>query len=587
MVSHPKIILKNIVFNLLVAALYFIFAKIGLEFALQSPTITIFWPAGGFAISILFLGGLKYLPGIFIGGVMAGFMAVDTPWVAIMLGIADTIECYAAYWIATHWLPINIRLETRQDFFKLVLVAGVLASAISALIGPTALLIGHIIPTELYPTIFLRWWMGDVLGIAFLAPLILVWSTPVHKIGNRDQVLEALVISALTILMGQIIFLGWFQTQTYVPQGVAWVIMLIAWSALRCGRHVTTLLQLIIFCQALWSASHHIGHYAYDMVQSGLFNFWLFGMVSAVGGLTVALMSDEAALAHRKLVNAMHYQRALLDNFPFMVWLKDTESRFLTVNQALVNASGVPSSHDLIGKTGSDIYPPDLYEAYRSDDIAVMKSGQQKSIEEEVIDKGERKWHETYKAPVIDNNGSILGTVGFTRDITERKQSEQQRLAYEIALRNTLVREVHHRIKNSLQGVTGLLHQTMVQHPQIQEALSNVISQIRSIAVIHGLQGSNQNSQVILQDLMREIATNSLSLWHRPLAVDIQDNLPAWTIAEEDAVPLALIINELLLNAIKYSVAHTELVIALDFPEIHRRLLVSVDYPRFLTFQTS
>lgn len=563
MASHPKVILKNIAFHLAIAALYLIFAKIGLVFAFQSPTITIFWPAGGFALAVVLLKGIKYLPALLIGAVAAGFIVHLTPWMATALAVANLVETYFAYCLITRYFRINLALESRQDFWKIAIVTATVTSSISALIGTTALLIGHIIPLNLYTQISLRWWMADVLGIAFLTPFILIWNKAPNKFIDKSQVLEVLILLCLTILIGLVVFFDWFKSYAYAPQGIAWIILLVAYSAFRFGKHITTILQLIVFSQALWSASHHTGHYAYDMVQSGLFNFWLFGMVSAVGGLTVAVMSDEATIAHRKLVSAMHYKRALLDNFPFMVWLKDTESRFLTVNKAFVYASGVQSSLDLIGKTDFDIYPHDLAKGYRSDDLEVMHHSQQKNIEEEVLDRGERKWFETYKAPIIDADGSILGTVGFARDITHRKQSEQQRIAHEIALRNTLVREVHHRIKNSLQGVTGLLRQTMVQHPELQEAVANVIGQIRSIAVIHGLQGSNQNSQVILQDIVTEIASNNLLLWHSTLVVDIQADLPAWQIIEEDTVPLALVVNELVLNAIKHSVAHAEVRIRL------------------------
>ena len=120
------------------------------------------------------------------------------------------------------------------------------------------------------------------------------------------------------------------------------------------------------------------------------------------------------------------YQRALLDNFPFAVWLKDTECRFLAVNEQFVTLFGALSADDLVGKNDYDIAPAELAEGYRADDRAVLDSGQQKNVEEEVIDgNGVRKWFETYKSPVILDD-KLLGTVGFARDITERKQIEQQ-----------------------------------------------------------------------------------------------------------------------------------------------------------------
>jgi diguanylate cyclase (GGDEF)-like protein/PAS domain S-box-containing protein len=431
--------LMGLTLNLLSAVIYIVLAKIGLFFALENTAITIFWPAGGFALALLLLGGLKYLPGIFLGGVVVGFMVIQNPWVATTLGIANVLESYIAYWLATSYFHIKLTLESKEDFWKLTLLASAVASVISALIGPTALLVGNIIPASLYPQIILRWWMGDVLGIAFLTPLILIWIQTPQKISSKLQALEIFTLLALTTIMGLHVFLDLFHDVEYMPQDIAWIIMLISWAGIHSGRHVTAVIQLIIFTLALWSVSHHIGHYANDMAQSGLLNFWLFGMASAVGGLTIAVISDKNKKLQNTLAVTLSYQRSLLDNFPFMVWLKDTDSRFLTVNTGFANTLGLEDSNELIGKSDFDISPHDIAINYRNDDRAVMDSRQQKYVEEEVSTKDGRKWFETYKAPIINADGSVLGTVGFARDITEQKKIGKHTEESEERLRLALV----------------------------------------------------------------------------------------------------------------------------------------------------
>jgi len=120
------------------------------------------------------------------------------------------------------------------------------------------------------------------------------------------------------------------------------------------------------------------------------------------------------------------YLRALVDNFPFMVWLKDTESRFLTVNKVLANSFGYQSPEDLLGKSDFDLSPFDLAKHYRESDLKIMASRQREVIEEQHESQHGRHWIETFKAPVIDSNGELLGTVGFARDITERKLAEAE-----------------------------------------------------------------------------------------------------------------------------------------------------------------
>lgn len=118
------------------------------------------------------------------------------------------------------------------------------------------------------------------------------------------------------------------------------------------------------------------------------------------------------------------YQKALLDNFPFLVWLKDRNSQFLAVNQPFAKSCGYSSADLLVGKTDLDIWPRDLAEAYRSDDRSVLESGTAKNVEEPIEVEGKRIWFETYKSPVTID-GEVIGSVGFARDITDRKEAEE------------------------------------------------------------------------------------------------------------------------------------------------------------------
>jgi len=127
------------------------------------------------------------------------------------------------------------------------------------------------------------------------------------------------------------------------------------------------------------------------------------------------------------------YQRALLDNFPFAVWLKDEQSRFVAVNATFVKVFGRPSTESLVGKTDFDIAPADLASRYRADDQAVLQSGRSQQVEELIETDGRRTWFETYKSPVTIG-GRVFGTVGFGRDVTQRKEAEWNlKMASEVA----------------------------------------------------------------------------------------------------------------------------------------------------------
>lgn len=127
-----------------------------------------------------------------------------------------------------------------------------------------------------------------------------------------------------------------------------------------------------------------------------------------------------------QLKKSENYQRAILDSFPFFVWLKDTNGDYLATNKAVAKATGFDNPSEIIGKNDFDLFPEDMANAFRADDKEVMESLEKKELEELIEGHGERRWHETYKAPILDKEGNLFGTVGFARDITKDKESEEE-----------------------------------------------------------------------------------------------------------------------------------------------------------------
>jgi PAS domain S-box-containing protein len=257
--------------------------------------------------------------------------------------------------------------------------------------------------------------------------------------------------------------------------------------------------------------------------------------------------ADELAASNHRMLKSEVSLRAILDNSPYMTWLKDTEGRYVRVNKSYMDYVRRKNIDQVIGKTDFDFWPKEMAEQYRLVDLEVMASRQQKRIEETSLDGEKIHWVETFKTPVIDEAGKVLGTTGFARDITERLEREALRLTEVRKQRDVLVREVHHRIKNNLQGVVGLLQQNVIDHPEMDEVSQVIIGRIYSIATIHGLQAQALSEEVELDILMKSIVDASVCLSNyvnglsRPIFLN-----------KEETVPIALVLNELLTNACKH-----------------------------------
>lgn len=120
---------------------------------------------------------------------------------------------------------------------------------------------------------------------------------------------------------------------------------------------------------------------------------------------------------------SVNFERALqlaIDNLPFHVWMKDLDGRYLAVNKSFVGYAGVPEER-IIGATDKELYPKDEAEIYLASDQAVLNGEKQGYFESIVAGQ----WKEEYKDLAIDDNGNVVGTTGFSRDITSRKQMER------------------------------------------------------------------------------------------------------------------------------------------------------------------
>jgi len=145
--------------------------------------------------------------------------------------------------------------------------------------------------------------------------------------------------------------------------------------------------------------------------------------------------------------------------------------------------------------------------------------------------------------------------------VTEQRAAQEARLEAAIAQREMLVREVHHRIKNNLQGVAGLLQQIGARRPEVQSVISEVVGQVQAIAQVYGLQ-VGAAGPLRLASVVEAITTSVQRTFGRGIVLDVADSSAAatWGLPEAESIPIALTINELLTNAIKHSLDAADVV---------------------------
>jgi len=137
---------------------------------------------------------------------------------------------------------------------------------------------------------------------------------------------------------------------------------------------------------------------------------------------------------------ADHLLRTLGDNTLDLIYAKDTDGRYIYANATLLKMLGLERFDELAGRTDFDIHPQAIAQGYFDDDQRVLQSGAGLTDREELVPdavSGESRWHSTTKVPLFDQDRTIIGVMGITRDITPRKQAEleTQRLNIELEQR--------------------------------------------------------------------------------------------------------------------------------------------------------
>lgn len=275
------------------------------------------------------------------------------------------------------------------------------------------------------------------------------------------------------------------------------------------------------------------------------------GKVSRIVGYAEDVTARRAT--EQTLRETRQHHLALLDSIPDVAWLKDADGRYIEVNRSFRERWGI-ASPEIAGKTDAEIFPADLAEEFIATDRTVFASGQRLCYERKVPVRGEERWVDVTKVPVTDSAGKVIAIAGIWRDVSERKLAEARRITHDAVLRTALVKEVHHRIKNSLQGIITLLQHVGTEVSGGQDVQELVIARINAMAAMHGLQGATDQQELEIGKIVLTLVTSLRGLEpNRSLRLSMQSEPLTAYVKENEVVPLALIVNELIMNAIKHS----------------------------------
>jgi PAS domain S-box-containing protein len=343
------------------------------------------------------------------------------------------------------------------------------------------------------------------------------------------------------------------------------------WVLEECGR-ATAMLQ-----------PHEL---EYRMVATGGRIVWVRDLVRVLhqGGVATELVGaifdmTERHAAYEALIQSRELLRAILDHSPTIVFVKSLDGRYLEVNQAYEKLLQRPRAA-VIGRTDAEVYPAEIADQFRANDLKVIAAGRPLEFEEFTAFAGGARTSLALKFPIADASGRLYATGGIVTDFTERKlasealKSLNTQLEARVVERTAELRSaneeleaftssVSHDLRAPVRAIEGFTEMLIAElGPKLEEPSSRLLQRVRGAALrmgqlIDGLLALSRASRVPLTrvkvdlgDIARQVGLELMShLPRREVNLRIEGDLSA----RGDPVLMRQALENLLGNAWKYT----------------------------------
>ena len=256
--------------------------------------------------------------------------------------------------------------------------------------------------------------------------------------------------------------------------------------------------------------------------------------------------------AEAQLHESQQLVNAIMDASIDSMLLLETDGSILDVNEAAMSRLG-HTKESLIGQCIYDYFPSEIA-AYRSEKMK-QAIASQKAVRFE--DERQGLWMDTIVYPLLNEHTEVSRLAILARDVTDQKKAEAE-IKNSLQQKELLLKEIHHRVKNNLQAISSLLMLQADQHhgnSEVQAIFHASRSRVHTMALVHEkLYRSHDFTHIdfvaYLKDLIEQLSTAYSLTAQR---VTVQYEIDDIYLTVETAVPLGLIINELISNIYKHA----------------------------------
>lgn len=299
-------------------------------------------------------------------------------------------------------------------------------------------------------------------------------------------------------------------------------------------------------------------------------------------GNVIGIIGVSLNITHRKqreerLRSNQENTQSTLENIiahmPGHVYWKDKNGVYQGCNNLQAQSAGLQFGYEVVGKTDFDLpWEKEQAELIRKNDRQILETGETEVIEEIIQVKGKEAIFLSHKSPIRNKNGEIIGVLGMSVDITERKKIEAElNIAKEKAetanrAKTEFLENMRHDIRTPLTGIVGFsdIIKEEAQNPRIKEYADNLVASSHALLdfmdevleAIHVSSGEipRVKKKFELQNLLQHlIDLNKAKAFskHLELSLDFDKNIPKYLIG--DNIRIHRIILELLTNSLNFT----------------------------------
>jgi len=244
----------------------------------------------------------------------------------------------------------------------------------------------------------------------------------------------------------------------------------------------------------------------------------------------------------------------LADTVPVLIWMFNKDQKLEYINKQRFQFTGL-SAEEEGNNWFKNVHPLDR-EIYMQKYKNAFSRYKKFSIEYRLKNRrNEFHWLLETTIPRFSEENEFLGLIGASIDITERKKA---RIAVERSLKEkeTLIKEIHHRVKNNLQIISSLLNlQTFyIKDPKMLNLIKGSQERIRSMALVHEkLYRSKDLLKINFEEYARDLISNLFQSYRKNINVRLNLNIPKIFLEINVSISLGLILNELVSNSLKHA----------------------------------